>query len=73
MSQYVKTRNASQCRSHHQKMLVHHNNISSIIAHLDFMEQENNLRTPTTMGENEVESEKKISVEGSEATKKSIV
>jgi predicted nucleic acid binding AN1-type Zn finger protein len=34
MSKYVKSKNSTQCRSHHQKMLVHYKNIDNIILYL---------------------------------------
>jgi len=37
MSKYIKTRNASQCRSHHQKMLLYYKDIPSIISSIDDM------------------------------------
>ena len=32
MSNYVKSKNSNQCRSHHQKMLAHYKTIENIIA-----------------------------------------
>lgn len=34
MSEAIKTRSADQCRSHHQKMMKHHENIPNIIEHI---------------------------------------
>ena len=34
MSEYVKTKNSTQCRSHHQKMLLHYKTITNIILNL---------------------------------------
>lgn len=35
MSRFVKTRTSSQCRSHHQKMLIYHGSNQAIIDHID--------------------------------------
>lgn len=34
MSQWVKTRSPDQCRSHHQKMIKYHRDITNIIRHI---------------------------------------
>ena len=34
MSKFMRTRNSSQCRSHHQKMLKYHGDNLAIIAHI---------------------------------------
>jgi len=38
MSQYVKTRSADQCRSHHQKMKKNHPSVQSIIQYIENLE-----------------------------------
>lgn len=35
LSAEVKTRSPDQCRSHHQKMIKHHNDINGIIKYLE--------------------------------------
>ena len=39
ISQHVKTRTPSQCRSHHQKMLKYYKDLRSIIAYIEEMEE----------------------------------
>jgi len=34
MSKFVKTRTSEQCRSHHQKMILHHGDLDSIVAYI---------------------------------------
>lgn len=37
MSEYVKSRTAEQCRSHHQKMIKFHGSIENIIYHIKWL------------------------------------
>jgi hypothetical protein len=53
MSKHVKTRNGSQCRSHHQKMLKSHGNLFAIIAYIEGLQKSDLLKL-----ENEIEVEK---------------
>lgn len=39
MSQWVKTRSADQCRSHHQKMVKYHGNIKGVIEYVEGLKQ----------------------------------
>ena len=40
MSQFLKTRTANQCRSHHQKMLKHYGTIEAIIQEINEKNEE---------------------------------
>lgn len=40
MSEHVKSKNSTQCRSHHQKMLAHYKTIQNIIRCLSYEEPE---------------------------------
>lgn len=41
MIEYIKSRSPAQCRSHHQKMAIHHGDIQNIVRHVErFMTQE---------------------------------
>lgn len=37
MSEHIKSRSPSQCRSHHQKMGKHHGDIEGIISHIEML------------------------------------
>ena len=39
MSNFIKTRNSRQCRSHHQKMIKVHGSIPSIVSYLESFEK----------------------------------